>query len=191
MNKQIQTNCCYNDLRVSFCLKKYVAKWAGLQRLTGTTCDAPRFVDNGNNTVTDNLTGLVWEKKTDDGSVHDWDNLYTWTASDGDLTDEDGTAFTTFLSTLNTDGFAGANDWRLPTLAELQTILLPEPAYGCTDPCIDPVFGPYTHGYRYWTATTFTGSPYLAWHSSFSEFNYVYAVYKDHNNYVRAVRGGF
>lgn len=28
--------------------------------------------------VRDNVTGLIWEKKTDDGSVHDKDNTYTW-----------------------------------------------------------------------------------------------------------------
>ena len=26
----------------------------------------------------DNVTGLIWELKTDDGSVHDKDNTYTW-----------------------------------------------------------------------------------------------------------------
>jgi hypothetical protein len=45
----------------------------------------PRFVDNGDGTVTDNQTGLQWEKKTTAvGSVanladpHDVDNAYTW-----------------------------------------------------------------------------------------------------------------
>ena len=28
--------------------------------------------------VRDNVTGLIWEVKTDDGSVHDKDNTYTW-----------------------------------------------------------------------------------------------------------------
>ena len=28
--------------------------------------------------VRDNVTGLIWEVKTDDGSVHDKDNKYTW-----------------------------------------------------------------------------------------------------------------
>jgi hypothetical protein len=37
-----------------------------------------RFVDNGDGTVTDTRTGLMWEQKTDDGSIHDKDNVYTW-----------------------------------------------------------------------------------------------------------------
>ena len=28
--------------------------------------------------VRDNVTGLIWEVKTDDNSIHDKDNLYTW-----------------------------------------------------------------------------------------------------------------
>ena len=37
-----------------------------------------RFVDNGDGTITDTQTGLMWEKKSDDGSIHDKDNRYTW-----------------------------------------------------------------------------------------------------------------
>jgi hypothetical protein len=36
-----------------------------------------RYQDNGDGTVTDKNTGLVWEKKSDDGGIHDMDNLYS------------------------------------------------------------------------------------------------------------------
>lgn len=36
------------------------------------------FVDNGDGTITDTSTGLMWEKKSDDGSIHDKDDVYTW-----------------------------------------------------------------------------------------------------------------
>ncbi|HXQ21453.1 MAG TPA: hypothetical protein VN812_07255, partial [Candidatus Acidoferrales bacterium] len=39
-----------------------------------------RYVDNGDGTVSDLNTGLMWEKKTNDGSVHDESNVYTWCA---------------------------------------------------------------------------------------------------------------
>ncbi len=32
------------------------------------------YTDNGDGTVTDNQTGLTWEKKSDDGSIHDKDD---------------------------------------------------------------------------------------------------------------------
>src|SRR5262249_50972170 len=32
------------------------------------------YVDNGDGTITDTRTGLMWEKQSDDGSIHDKDN---------------------------------------------------------------------------------------------------------------------
>jgi hypothetical protein len=39
---------------------------------------ARSYTDNGDGTITDNTTGLMWEKITDDGSIHDVNNVYTW-----------------------------------------------------------------------------------------------------------------
>ena len=36
------------------------------------------YTNNGDGTVTDNNTGLMWEKKTHDGTVHDKDNLHAY-----------------------------------------------------------------------------------------------------------------
>ena len=159
-----------------------------------------RFVDGGNGTVTDKLTGLQWEKKTDDGGVHDKDNSYTWTdTSDVDYTDPDGTAFTVFLATLNASPcFAGHCDWRLPTVnrdgdpAELETILdLTQGLCGVgTGACIDPIFGP-TASYFYWSATTLARDPgpKYAWNVYFLS-GYVNNSFKSWADPVRAVRSG-
>ncbi len=37
-----------------------------------------RFVNNGDGTITDNLTNLMWEMKDDNGGANDNDNTYTW-----------------------------------------------------------------------------------------------------------------
>ena len=45
---------------------------------TPTVTVPPTPIDNGDGTVSDPATGLMWEKKTDDGGVHDKDNQYKW-----------------------------------------------------------------------------------------------------------------
>src|SRR5438309_9105764 len=42
---------------------------------------ALRYVDNGNGTITDLNTGLMWEKKVQDGGLHDWSNKYEWSCA--------------------------------------------------------------------------------------------------------------
>ena len=42
---------------------------AGLSRM---------YNDLGNGVIKDQRTGLFWEKKSDGGSIHDWDNAYSW-----------------------------------------------------------------------------------------------------------------
>jgi hypothetical protein len=55
------------------------------------------YTDNGDGTITDNNTGLMWEKKSDDGSIHDKDTEYTW-----------DNAFAVHIAGLNAGpGFAG------------------------------------------------------------------------------------
>src|SRR5690606_36196369 len=50
-------------------------------------CWAARFIDNADGTITDNASGLTWEKKTElNGSQnlanpHDADNLYRWSGT--------------------------------------------------------------------------------------------------------------
>jgi hypothetical protein len=149
------------------CLRKYAESWGALQAKfsgTGATCDAPRYVDNGDGTVTDNLTALRWEKKTDDGGVHDKDNLYVWSTNSSD---PNGTVFDTFLATLNSGGcFAGHCDWRLPTHLELQTIILAPPPCPVS-PCIDAVFGPTEDAAHYQSGTDSflrsSGDPVARW----------------------------
>jgi len=179
---------------LSKCRVKYVATWDKLvaKGAGSTTCVGDRFVAAGDGTVTDRLTSLQWEQKTDDATLHDKDNLSTWSAGGSGSTAADGTAFTSFLAPLNSGGcFAGQCDWRLPTMAELQTILAGP--YPCTtffpSPCIDQgKFGP-TADY-YWSSTTYTNSADEAWLVYFDNGVIYSNAHKNGTGYVRAVRGG-
>ncbi len=184
------------------CRHKYFQKWTAFQSmpsLAGSTCIGSRFTDNGDGTVSDNLTVLVWEKKTTDGTVHTVGNAYMWTAKSGG-TLEDGTVFTSFLDTLNGGGgFAGANGWRLPTLAELQSILLDFPCTGAgggatcqcgSNPCIDATFGPTFNNSIYWSATSYLTDPSKVWAVPFNNITPIVSILKTSVIYVRAVRGG-
>ncbi len=42
---------------------------------------AMSFTDNGDGTITDNVTGLMWEKKDDSNGIHGKDNTYTCVGS--------------------------------------------------------------------------------------------------------------
>ncbi|MBN2123545.1 MAG: DUF1566 domain-containing protein, partial [Deltaproteobacteria bacterium] len=77
-----------------------------------------QFVDNGNGTVTDRATGLMWQQE---GSRSD---LYYSQAED-------------FVSDLNNSKFAGYSDWRIPTLEEL--LSLTEPGRSETDLHLSPL----------------------------------------------------
>jgi hypothetical protein len=130
------------------------------------TCQ-PRYVDNDDGTVTDNKTGLMWEKKSaaGTGDVHDVGNTYGWTG-ESPYTEPTGTLFSgPFLEQLNgltvdpalpPPCFAAHCDWRIPSIDELRSIL--SAPYDCSaSQCIDAVFGP-TQASFYWSASSVASS---------------------------------
>lgn len=162
-----------------------------------TSC---RYMDNGDGTVHDLDTGLVWEQKntavgsgTDLTNPHDVDNRYSWSSGGNN---QNGTAFADFLYRLNggssldgaaTDGcFAGHCDWRLPTIEELRGILLSD--CGSAHPCIDATFGP-TQNDAYWSTTTWSSDADNAF-AVFFMWGNAGVNGKTSGMFVRAVRAG-
>src|SRR4030095_9358518 len=105
------------------------------------------FGDNGDETVTDNCTGLMWQKDTADTSPDDG-GAVRWC---------DALAYCENLS------FGGHDDWRLPNIRELQSLV----DYGRFNPAIDPVFGTLSPRDVYWSSTSIAVNPSHAWHVRF------------------------
>lgn len=160
------------------------------------------YTDNGDGTITDNNTGLMWEKKSDDGSIHDWDNTYTWGMTTPPYT-MNGTMVTTFLDTLNdvsgggASCFAGHCDWRIPNRNELQSIVNSETFTPAVSAAFNTACAPActvltcscTVPSNYWSSTTLTPIPDWAWFVYF-DYGHDGGDGKNHLFFVRAVRGG-
>lgn len=151
------------------------------------------FTDNGDGTITDYTTGLMWEKKDDSGGVHDASNLYSWSTGTNTM---NGTIATTFLATLNGGGgFAGHTDWRIPNRFELETLLnlgAAEPSVhdafsvGCSPGCTATMCNCTIAG-NYWSSSTLVTAPSIAWLVSF-DYTAVNTGLKTATGYARAVR---
>ena len=115
----------------------------------GLTYGENNFVDNGDGTVTDLATGLMWQK-SDDSIARDW---------------EDALAYSEDLE------LAGYTNWRLPNAKELQSIV----DYSGSYPAIDPRYFVTSNTAKdgwFWTSTSAYHSPnspqrYYAWYVAF------------------------
>jgi hypothetical protein len=124
------------------------------------------FIDNGDGTITDQVTGLMWEKHSADGSIHDLANAYT--AAD---------AVAVKIATLNSEQFAGHDDWRLPNRNELATLT----NFGTVSPATYPDFNTpcppgctvtecsCTQNSTYWTSTSQHATPDYTYFINFSQ----------------------
>ncbi len=131
-----------------------------------------RFVDNEDGTVTDNCTGFMWQKDTADVD------------RDGRSTIDDHAGWCDSLTYCENLSFAGHDDWRLPNIRELQSIV----DYGLSEQAIDPVFSAESD--FYWSSTPQDLFPFCAWGVIFN-VGYTFAIHSENElRLVRAVRGG-
>lgn len=139
------------------------------------TINPMSYADNGNGTVTDNNTGLIWQKQ-DDGNSYTWDQAVTYCGS---------------LS------LGGQTDWRLPSKKELIGIVdynIPFPG-----PTISAVFN-NTHSDIYWTGTVSASNPgqaaavlfFIGWvgYADKQSSVFPFPPLPDIHSYARCVRGG-
>lgn len=160
--------------------------------------------------VLDQITGLVWElKEPGDGvygnqGLHDADDRFRWyygkpNANGGAIGDWNGDThqctgyaakqpatfcnISEFVSRVNRSGLCGANDWRVPTRTELESLV----NYGRTQPAIHLHYFPQTQNDFYWTLSPTAEQTLSAWAVSF-EFGFSAPMPRSQALPVRLVR---
>jgi hypothetical protein len=129
------------------------------------TAGAPNlasYTDNGDRTVTDNITKLMWQQEVPA-------TTYTWAGAKDD-----------YCPTLN---LAGHNDWRLPSIIELASIA----DLGQSNPSINGTYFPATPPNYFWSSSPLAGSSSSAWNVDFHNGNPNYIGVSNPYN-VRCVR---
>jgi hypothetical protein len=122
------------------CLSAEWAEWPMPNGQADVSSGAPNpqsLTDNQNGTVTDAVTGLMWQQGFGPST-------YTWAQAP---------SYCTGLS------LAGHTDWRLPTYVELFSL----DDFSRSDPSINPTLFPDTPTDLFWSSTPLTGSPGEAW----------------------------
>lgn len=123
------------------------------------------FTDNGNGTITDNLTQLVWQKVPSIG-------VYNW---------EQAIAYAEGLN------LASFTDWRLPNIKELQSLN----DESVSNPSVNSTFFGSLGVHNYWSSTTLkpnTANPASAWYWN-TQLGITTYDLKTNSNYVICVRG--
>lgn len=133
----------------------------------GVAWPSPRFTDHGNGTVTDNLTGLVWTK-----NAQQVPGEKTWSDA---------------LTACNNLDYAGYQDWRLPNIRELHSLV---------DYSRDEKALPSNHPFQavqdmhYWSSTNYEGDITSVWVVFFPNGAVGYTYKNEDSFYVWPVRGG-
>lgn len=137
------------------------------------------FFDNGDGTVTDTVTNLMWDRCSQ-GQI----GVACATSSATTMT---WTAALTAAVTANVANYKGYSDWRLPNKNELESLV---DLSLSTSPVIDLTAFPATPTISfYWSSTTYTPNPSMAWDVYF-ENGASFADVKTVSGQVRLVRSG-
>ena len=134
---------------------------------------AVRFADNGNGTITDSLTGLVWLKNANCFGAQTWSAALS--AANSLASDSCGLS----------DG-STAGQWRLPNRNELQSLI----DYTASSPAL-PAGHPFVgvQPTDYWSSSTYAPNPSNAWRVGL-DAGTVPTYNKGTPSYVWPVRGG-
>ena len=128
----------------------------------GTPVQEQSFTDHGDGTVMDLRTALMWQQH-----LNNPPSGGTWEAA---------------LSECEGSTHAGYDDWRLPNIRELESLVYPSRAL--SQPAVDTAVFPYTQMWYYWSSTTYVGNTSEAWSIEFRNGD-VGNRGKEYGGYVR------
>ena len=131
------------------------------------------YTDNGNGTVTDSATGLVWQKCS---------NGQNATSCSGSTSTLKWSNAITYCNGLTLAG----RTWRLPNINELRTIVDYTKSTALT---IDTTAFPSTQSNYYWSSSTYAMNTEIAWIVDFNHGAVYYYGPKTSDYYVRCVTG--
>lgn len=145
------------------------------------------FVDEGEGLIRDTRTDLVWERCSlgQDFAGEEEDQV----RCDGEAQPMNWEQALQEVAERNRSGYRGHDDWRLPNIKELSSLLEPR----CAAPAIDAAVFPQSSFEGYWSSTT------VSWFGNESrdqgwgmmmEFGGTQSMPKDSEMRVRLVRGG-
>lgn len=133
------------------------------------------YTDNGDGTITDNITDLMWQQEDD--------NIrYNWYEASGTF---DATRNPDTIDVCGALTLGGYSDWRLPNEMELMRIV----DYGMRPPAVNATYFPNTNESVYWTSTSHALEVYSGWTVDFRN-GVVYRELMRDSAFVRCVRGG-
>jgi len=130
------------------------------------------YTDNGNGTMTDSATGLIWQK------CSNGQNATSCSGSASTLTWSNAITYCNGLT------LAGRT-WRLPNVNELRTIV---DYTKSSEPPIDTTAFPSTQSGGYWSSSTYAQNTSYAWYVVFVG-GYVGSESRTVTKYVRCVTG--
>jgi len=140
---------------------------------SGVSWPDPRFTDNLDGTISDNLTQLIWDKNANRFGKRTWAQAL---CDCNNLADNDD----------DLDDGSVPNDWRLANVNELQS-LLDRGQYKPALPKGHPFSGEKSD--RYWTSTTFTNVLTRVWDVDLTNGE-VGSIKKNNRKYFWCVRNG-
>lgn len=147
-------------------LKKSILAMLTVMTAVASPAMSAHFTDIGDGTVADGDTSLVWQQRGDNIAK-------TWEEA---------------INYCETLSLAEAQDWRLPNIKELSTLV----DYTVFSPAINQTFFPGGH-YVNWSSTSDNRDPSVAWVVHFGDGEVSRTYYNKFSNpsYVLCVRGGF